>query len=101
MDNKDIHNGLDKKEIRDFLSSKLEESKISSSVKQIEKEIMELQSQLKMAKIKEATIELIKLCNWKYHDVSDLVPYNEKEYFDFIGTDEEFEELENKIKKIK
>ncbi len=99
MENKDIHNGLPNKGIRDFLSIQLEKSMIASQVKDIEEQIKYLQTQLNLAKIREAVLQLIKNNGWTNFDCSEIVKYNDETYFSFVGTEEEFKKLENKIKK--
>ncbi len=104
MENKDIHNGLDKKEIRDFLAkSRAKEGNSCSYMKLdtiqiMEKQIIKLQEYIQHIKNLDAIETLIKINDWKNFDVSDdVTKYNPETYFEFLGTEEEFKELINKI----
>lgn len=102
MKNDDIHNGLDKKEIRDYLSKTLHKEFMegySDSVEYFEKQIKELEAMLEHAKIVRAIIQLIELNGWSEFDVSGLIKWNKETYFSFVGTEKEYEKLVKKIKK--
>lgn len=100
MKNEEIHNGLDKKEIRDFLSQwKRREGLIgrASEIGFIESEIKELQERLIHCKNHLGITSLIESNGWKEFDVSDDVPYDKDTYFSFLGTEEEFKKFCDKI----
>lgn len=106
MENKDIHNGLDKKEIRDFLAKmRIKEGSSCNYmplevISTLEKQIIHNQEVILNIKAYSAINELIKSCGWNTFDVSnDISKYDPKTYFEFIGTDEEFKTLEKKVKK--
>ena len=119
MKNSEIHNGLDKREIRDFLSlalvkaydeefaNKREEIPYHHNpqhcfrwaIDDAEVQIKHLQKHVEILKIKEAIIRLIHINGWEVFDMSDEItkdlPYKLK--MNFIGTEAEHEELKNKI----
>ena len=102
MINEDIHNGLDKKEIHDFLGQwSWREGFLgrASEIEYLEKELERIKERLIHCRNHQAVIALIKSNDWKEFDVSEHVPYNNDTYFLFIGTKEEFEFLEKKVKK--
>ena len=102
MNNNDIHNGLDKKEIRDLLGQWLwREGALgtSSEIKYLEKELERIKERLIHCRNHQAVIALINSNGWKDFDVSENIPYNNDTYFPFIGTKEEFEDLKKKTKK--
>lgn len=108
--NKDIHNGLEKSEIRDFLSEGLltilrleldnkKEVVLSNGKYDLDYHIREAQANLNYWKTnlqllhnKAAILSLIEQSNWEEHDVSDetLLDGNDF-YMSFIGTKEEYE----------
>ena len=120
MKNSEIHNGLEKQEIRDFLSiqlvklwdeemenkkptlpySRLEDDPFEWSIKDAEAEIEMHKMRLVILKQKQAIVRLIAMNGWKEFDVSDQVekdmPYKLK--MNFIGTDEEYKILQPKLK---
>lgn len=73
MKDSDIHIGLDKKDIRDFLGAKITECyRYRTDTDAIEAEIEALQVQLQQAKEKQAIHLLRKMCGWLEFDVSEL-----------------------------
>ena len=98
MKNKNIHNGLDNKNVRDFLSKRTWYG-FDGEVEAIEKQINDLQEKLKKAKESQATRDLIRLNGWDEFDVSDEIEdYQRGEYFNFVGTKEEYKQLKKKMK---
>ncbi len=96
MNNDDIHKGLEKQEIRDFLAKQLAESGKNGGMlpsEHIKKDIEKLQVILKASEIREAVLQLIKVCGWDWYDISDYVKYNPETYFEFIGTKEEYKKI--------
>lgn len=107
MKNSTIHEGLDKKELRDFIAysfaknfdSATENKKVpfpfdkrepfSSEIKSAEQEILYWQNKLQSAKEKSALFQITKMNNWEDFDVSDEtekdLPY--KLSLCFIGTE--------------
>ena len=102
-----IHEGLEKRDIRDYLSQTLHKAVFNGGLggeeheKLIKKQIDELQQQLKQIKIYNTIEYLIEQYNWRWWDISDYVEYYTKDtYFDFIGTPEEFKSfMERKVGK--
>jgi hypothetical protein len=92
MECQEIHNGLEKSEIRDFLAKNTRYG-YDGEVDFLEKEIARLNEQLEKAKTSQASRDLIKTNGWKEHDVSDEVKYNEDSYFHFVGTAEEYDDF--------
>lgn len=101
MKSDDIHVSLEGKEVRDFLGKQYRRVSmlgLGGSVEWLEKRIAELQEQLKNRKEYLAVTSLINSQGWEAFDVSEYVPYNDA-YFNFIGTEEEYEALVEKITK--
>jgi len=101
MENKDIHNGLDKKEIRDFLAQwSYREGFLGrgSEIEYLEKQLEEIKERLIHCRNHKAVLSLIESNGWKDFDLDTLVPYNHDTYFPFVGTEKEFEELNRKNK---
>ena len=98
MKDKDIHKGLDKKEIRDFLGKELTEC-VCSSLEWAEKKFKEAEENLKDARKMDSIKQIMKELGWKDFDVSDLVEYDQKTYFDFIGTVKEVKKFEKDRRK--
>ena len=93
MKNADKHNGLDKAEIRDFLANLLGYG-YDGEVDNIKKRISDLQAELEIAKRSQAARDLIALNGWENFDVSDDVEdYKSGEYFQFVGTQEERDQV--------
>lgn len=101
MKNEEIHNGLKDKEIRDFLAKELNEVEYFGliSIDYVQKQIKELQKSLENARRYEAIKSLIEKNGWNDFDISEVIIYNEKKYFPFIGTEEEYDEFVKKAKK--
>lgn len=99
MNNKDIHNNLVDKEIRDFLSQELSKEHFcgKQDVIRIEKQIKQLNEELLRAERGAAVDLLIKKQGWKLFDISYDVFYDEKTYFCFVGTEKEYIQLIKKI----
>ncbi|MEK6878997.1 MAG: hypothetical protein AABY22_05285 [Nanoarchaeota archaeon] len=91
MENDEIHNAFEDRELRDFISKTLRINKVYDRTEEINIKIRELNNELKKAKIQEALLLLLKKLSWQLYDVSDDVLYNKDTYFDFIGTLEEYE----------
>lgn len=108
----EIHNGLEKKEIRDFFSlsilnaykkrhdsiRKMPSQNFDGYVWAIEKEkinIHNAQMELEKLEALKAVAELASIYNWKEFDVSEFVSKSEKDglYRNFFGTQEEFEKF--------
>lgn len=118
MKNSTIHEGLDKKELRDFIAisfaknfdSATENKKVpfpfdkrepfGSEIKSAEQEILYWQNKLQSAKEKLALFQIMKMNNWEDFDVSDEtekdLPYTLS--LCFIGTEKEHISLLKKIK---
>jgi hypothetical protein len=110
MKNSEIHNGLDKKEIRDFLSIEFvklfkeetdnkkdilsydEEDPFGWCVKDAEAQIKYLKKYIEINRSKQVLVQLIKNNGWDEFDVSDEtekdLPYSLR--MNFIGTKEEY-----------
>jgi len=113
MKNSEIHTGLDKKEIRDFLAIEFlklfneefenkketipynKEDVFDWCVKDGEAQIKVLKKYVEISKSRQAIIQLIKMNGWQEFDVSDDtekdLPYKLK--MSFIGTPEEHEKF--------
>lgn len=103
MDNQDVHKDFDRPEVRNFLAQELERASKASGgadVKWLEAEIERYQELLKAARQLEAIVELLRICDWTDWDISDEVPFNE-DYFPFVGTEKEYEELLRQIEAAK
>jgi hypothetical protein len=99
IENKEIHNGLNNKEIRDYLGKELYKLQMSggwSNVEFIEKQIRELTQTLELCKQYNAIKKIIEMNKWKDFDVSEITSYNSNYYQYFIGTEKEFEKFESK-----
>ena len=91
---KNIHDGFEKKEIREFLSKSITEACDERYLVMLQKQIDELQAKLVMAKQNFAACELVTQQGWQLHDVSDEVEdYDASCYFNFVGTEEELSQL--------
>ncbi len=87
MNNADIHKGLDKANVRDYLAKQ-----IAGNYEYYKGIIPRLEKQLATAKAFEAAMELIEQNGWQEIDVSDSVDYYQsKDYFPFVGTESECE----------
>jgi len=93
MKNAEKHNELDKAEIRDFLAKQIGYG-YEGEVENIKKRIADLQVELEIAKRSQAARDLIALNGWESFDVSDDVEdYKAGEYFQFVGTQEERDQV--------
>lgn len=102
MKNQHIHKGLDKSEIRDFLGKRIFKGLSVHSPQYIKKQIKELQEELILAQQEEAIITITKLIGWNGFDISDEIEdYSTDTYMNFVGTEEEYQDLINKIKEKK
>jgi len=102
MQNVNIHDDFEEKDIRDFLGRQYQRTSmqaLSGSVEWIENEIARLQKQLKSVREHLAVKELLKMQGWEAFDISDEVPYNPDTYFNFVGTEQEYEALIEKCQK--
>ena len=108
MKNSEIHKGLDKKEVRDFLSKQMADSslpwkepegQINSSdpiewgIERAKIAIGFGNFQLKNLEIRKAIIILINKMGWEEFDVSEYVILEGNRYLHFIGTKEEHEKI--------
>ena len=117
MKNSEIHNGLENQVIRDFLAMsmvKTFEEEMNNKkiyppysndfeyhIRDCENEIEFHKKRLSILKQKAGIINLIKAQGWDEFDVSDETT-NDSGYtlkMNFIGTEEEFNHLEEKLKK--
>lgn len=93
----DIHNKLKDKEVRDFLAIRfVEEGRACSwniDTDYIEKQLKELQEQLKHANALKCIEHLIEINGWSPFDISVYVQYDEEDYIPFIGTEEEYRKM--------
>lgn len=85
------HDGLEQKEVRDFLAKEFREAWFlgSTSVKYAQEQYEKAKKQLEDAKRCEALEQIIKNQGWGWFDVSEYERYFKDEYFDFIGTEKE------------
>ena len=90
---KDIHNGLEMAEVRDFLA-KSARSGLFGGVEHIKAKISELNKELEMAVNANAAMDLMDANGWREFDVSDEVnDYHRDLYFSFVGTEDEYNSL--------
>ena len=115
MKGTEMHNGLDDKEIRDFLSKALaktykeeysfEKKEIIGSsphertISRLENDIEYSQHQIKVNQDRLAILRIMEQKNWKDHDFSDYIGKVDDMYLSFIGTVEEGDELYDKLQK--
>jgi hypothetical protein len=120
MENSEIHNGLDKKIIRDYISISfcelfdlqkeikrqtpptelIQQNVYEYEVKRIEADIKELKAHLQIANKKFVLYELMKMNGWSEYDISDETQKDLSYtlYMNFIGTEEEHSTLLAQIK---
>lgn len=99
MQNINIHQGMDKKEIRDFLAKELQKGFAEAPIEFLENEIKRLQECLERSKKYEACMTLIRQNGWEIFDISDdIADYHKETYFPFVGTEEEKNLLKSKEK---
>ena len=119
MKDTEIHNGLDKKEIRDFLSESIVKvynkeidnrkeydfnglSGLDISIKRLKIQIHNNENELNKLNTLKAVLTLSKNFNWEEWDVSDFVEKTDKRLCrNFFGTEEEYNNfmIENNLKK--
>ena len=93
MKNIDKHAALPNSNVRDFLARQLGHG-YEGEVENIKARIADLHIELEAAKRSQAARDLIKLNGWEYFDVSDDVEdYKSGEYFSFVGTQEERDQV--------
>lgn len=110
MDNSKIHEGLDKKELRDFIALTFvknfdeycaipnpqvvydKNNPLEYNIKRLELEIAIKQEELRLAKEKNATYQIMLMNGWQDFDVSDETKNTSKYklHMNFIGTEEEY-----------
>ena len=89
MKTEDMHKGLDKPEIRNFLAQGIGHS-YEGEVEYLKGKISELEEQLEKAVKVQASCELIESNGWQWFDVSDEVKnYDKQTYHSFVGTEDE------------
>ena len=121
MKNSEVHNGLDKREIRDFLAISLaknfeaevkkdetsipynQNDSMGWSIRNAEKDLVKAQEKLRILKERSAILQMIELNGWEEFDISDET---EKDlqyalYLSFIGTEKEYNKLVKSIEKNK
>lgn len=116
MKNSKIHEGLENKEIRDFLSMSIVKSFATESsnkkvyvdyrdenflVKNAEAEVAFWTKQLEICRERSAITTIIKNNGWNEFDVSDETENDIIEYrmkMNFIGTESEYDDLLKRIK---
>jgi predicted nuclease with TOPRIM domain len=92
--NENKHDGLEKKDLRDFVAKTLKENNcFFEEQEDVIKKIRELEETLKKIKIRDSMRELMNALKWENFDVSDFVDYYYETYFDFIGTKQEYDNL--------
>jgi hypothetical protein len=119
MKNNKIHNGFERKEIRDFLAQSLidadvrlrnnkleiipysEDKALEYIIRNAELHIEFLQKNIQIYKQVLAIQQLIALNNWQENDVSNETEKDIKEgWMSFIGTENEYNHLLEIIRKI-
>lgn len=117
MKNSQIHTGLEKKDLRDYLSVAIVktyedefaigELKVSYaagidySINALEAEIKQKQERLSILKDRRAIMSIIKMNNWQEFDVSDETQ-KDLSYgmsMNFIGTEQEYESFLKQLSK--
>lgn len=94
----EIHDNLDKADIRTFLAKQVGYG-YDGEVENIESQIKKLQEDLAKAKASRAARELIKMNGWQCFDFSEYVSdYKKGVYFSFVGTEKEALDLENTMR---
>jgi hypothetical protein len=93
LTNENKHFGLIEKDLRDAISKMLKENNHYEPVEYLEERIRELNIRLAQARITDGLLEIMKQKKWKDYDVSEYVDYDNKTYFNFIGTEKEYNSL--------
>jgi hypothetical protein len=115
MKGTEIHNGLQDKEIRDFLSKALAksykeeynfekkeivgENTQERTISRLENDIEYSKHQIKVNKDRLAILRIMEQKNWKELDVSDYIGKVDDMYLSFIGTVEEGDIIYEKLEK--
>lgn len=91
IDGKKKHDGLEQKDVRDFLAKQMRDvwGFRWLSLDFAEKKFEEAKHQLEMSRQDNALRSILEKFGWEEHDVSDYEKYVSTEYFSFIGTEEE------------
>ena len=99
MNDTKIHEGLENKVIRDFLGREITKTWGARAVDVIQRHIQELQHELQRARRQEALLALMEYLGWDEFDVPDHVSRTpgEEYWMQFIGTDEEFSQLQHRL----
>lgn len=94
MRNEEVHQGLEKKEVRDLLAEQFRGTgwvgSVTHGVQWYEEEIARLQEKLALARRHVAVREIATEYGWQFYDISDsYTDYAPKGCLDFVGTAEE------------
>lgn len=120
MNDLTIHDGLTDASIRDAITDGLNETYFNKTKVEVPKyphrgsvtdnimwsiaekqcKIANIEYEIDNDKKRLALITLMKLKDWKEHDVSDVIPRCGEYHRSFIGTEEEYNNLINKYKTI-
>ena len=99
MLNHDIHNKLSDKNIRTLIAKGLavhEYSSVAHLEQQLATVTKELHERIERAKMKQATTTIMQKYGWQEFDVSDLITdYKTDQYYPFVGTVNEYNEVFN------
>lgn len=124
MKNTEIHQELSEKDLRDFLTKSLADNNLKRiaigndpkyaytykttnnliigldrAIANSEKELKKVTLKIELYKKDRAICQIIEMKGWKEFDVSDYVIKDYEDwYLSFIGTEEEYENLESKLK---
>jgi len=100
MKNEDIHKSFNHADIRDFLGRAFHSSQGGGvgELRTIDKKIQELNDRRKAVIMGMAVKDLAAMLDWEEWDISALVPYDNKTYFPFVGTETEFDTIVSTIK---
>ena len=97
MENKNIYDDVNKKDMRKYLSSELhalQRRGIFGNLEYYEKQLKTATEQYAAAKKYSAIKEIIKDFKWDEYDVSDEIDdYNPESYFCFVGNEKEYDQL--------
>ncbi len=94
MRNDEVHQGLEKKEVRDLLAEQSWETgwtaSVNYSVAWYEEEIVRLQEKLALARRHVTIRKIADEYGWQFYDISDeYADYDPNRCLDFVGTAEE------------
>jgi len=91
MKNFDIHKGLDKRDLRDFIGKYIFNDTGEHYIKSMETQVAELMERIKKARIAMGIREVATVLGWEGFDVSgDIEDYDRETYISFIGTVDEY-----------